>query len=91
MLDCAGGIRTLPGVVELQGSSVPPWNDYLIRWFNRALTSFPDQVTEAERQRHFAWITKTVGWEDFVYPQALHNPFQGEFTPTARPGPAVAT
>ncbi len=62
-----------------------PWNDYLIRWFNRALTSFPDQVTAAERQRHFAWITKTVGWEDFVYPQALHNPFQGAFTPTARP------
>ena len=63
-----------------------PWNDYLIRWFNRALTSFPAQVTDAERQRHFAWITKTVGWEDFVYPQALHNPFQGAFAPTARPG-----
>ena len=57
-----------------------PWNDYLIRWFNRALTSFPDQVTDAERERHFAWITKTVGWDDFVYPQALHNPFQGAFT-----------
>jgi CxxC motif-containing protein (DUF1111 family) len=63
-----------------------PWNDYLIRWFNRALTAFPDQVTEAERERHFAWITKTVGWDDFVYPQALHNPFQGAFTPTARTG-----
>lgn len=62
-----------------------PWNDYLIRWFNRALTAFPEQVTEAERQRHFAWTTKTVGWEDFVYPQALHNPFQGAFVHTARP------
>ncbi len=61
-----------------------PWNDYLNRWFNRALASFPDQVTPAEKERHFAWITKAVGWEDFVYPQALFNPFQGAFTPTER-------
>jgi len=62
-----------------------PWNGYLKDWFNRALAAFPDQVTAAERERHFAWITKSVGWEDFLYPQAVSNPFQGVFEPTKRP------
>ena len=83
--DCAGGIRAHSRAVESGDVQYQPWNDYLIRWFNRALTSFPDQVTKAESERHFAWVTQTVDWESFVYPQALHNPFQGTFTPTARP------
>ncbi len=65
--------------------SIQPYNDYLIRWFNRALASFPDQVTPAERQRHFAWTTTEVKWEDFVYPQALHNPFQGAYPAKDKP------
>ena len=55
------------------------YNKLLFTWFNNALAQFPNDVTPAELQRHFPWTGQKITWEDFVYPQALFNPFLGTF------------
>lgn len=61
---------------ELQYSK---YNDLLLAWFNGALKNFPADLSEAELQAHFPWSGNEVAWEAFLYPQAVHNPFLGQF------------
>ena len=55
------------------------YNDNLLNWFNAALQKFPSDISPAELQRHFPWSGTPVTWESFVYPQAVANPFLGQF------------
>jgi CxxC motif-containing protein (DUF1111 family) len=56
------------------------YNSFLLSWFNGALQSFPNNFSKADLQRHFPWSGTAVTWENFVYPQAVLNPFLGQFT-----------
>lgn len=58
------------------------YNDLLLRWFNGALQNFPADAGAAEQQRHFPWSGTPVTWESFLYPQALANPFLGQYDST---------
>ena len=55
------------------------YNDNLLAWFNGALARFPSDVSNAELQRHFPWSGAPITWETFLYPQAVLNPFLGQF------------
>jgi len=55
------------------------YNEFLLTWFNGALKSFPDDFSQAELQRHFPWNGAEVGWDTVLYPQAVLNPFLGQF------------
>ncbi len=62
------------------------YNANLLTWLNGALQNFaidagPIQLQggPAELQRHFPWSGAPVTWESFVYPQAVANPFLGQF------------
>jgi CxxC motif-containing protein (DUF1111 family) len=55
------------------------YNDLLLTWFNGALKSFPTDLGQAEIQTHFPWNGQEVSWETFLYPQAVRNPFLGQF------------
>ncbi len=54
-------------------------NDFLLNWFNNALTNFPKDLSQAEIQHHFPWSGTTVTWEGFIYPRAMLNPFLGSY------------
>jgi CxxC motif-containing protein (DUF1111 family) len=80
-------------------SQVPPnqndlqyqkYNGLLLMWFNMAVNKFPTDLSQADLQRHFPWSGTGVSWENFLYPQAVLNPFLGQFasTQTAPPDPA---
>jgi hypothetical protein len=80
-------------------SQVPPdkndlqyakYNGFLLNWFNTALQNFPNDFSQADLERHFPWSGTQVSWETFLYPQAVLNPFLGQFasTQTAPPDPA---
>lgn len=51
------------------------YNDFLVTWFNSALTNFP---TDRDNTRHFPWSGATIDWA-FIYPRAIRNPFLGTF------------
>lgn len=55
------------------------YNGFLMTWFNGALKNFPTDAGAAENQRHFPWSGSEVTWETFLYPQAIQNPFLGQF------------
>jgi hypothetical protein len=78
-------------------SEVPPnpdnlqykkYNQFLLAWFNGALQNFPNDLSKADVQRHFPWSGAEVSWETFLYPQAVLNPFLGQFAAT-QTAPAV--
>jgi hypothetical protein len=60
------------------------YNNNLLTWFNGALANFPNNFTTADLQRHFPWSGTQVTWGDGsptdLYPQAVLNPFLGQFT-----------
>lgn len=58
------------------------YNQFLLTWFNGALKSFLSDFSQAELQRHFPWSGTEVTWENFLYPQAVLNPFLGQFAHT---------
>ena len=64
------------------------YNDFLLQWFNAALTAFPSDVGKAENQRHFPWSGNPVTWAT-IYPQSALNPFLGQFEYTQTTGPNV--
>ena len=64
------------------------YNNNLLAWFNNALSSFPNGFSKADLQRHFPWSGTGVTWETFLYPQAVLNPFLGQFADT-QTAPAV--
>jgi hypothetical protein len=55
------------------------YNNFLLTWFNGALANFPNNFSPADLQRHFPWSGNPVSWENFLYPQAVNNPFLGTF------------
>ncbi len=55
------------------------YNENLLAWFNAALKSFPNDVGQAELQHHFPWSGAEIAWETFLYPQAVLNPFLGQY------------
>lgn len=61
------------------------YNDFLLQWFNYALTNFKGDQGTAENQRHFPWSGNPMRWEDF-YPQSAQNPFIGTFAAAKPPG-----
>ena len=65
-----------PNAADLQYGK---YNDNLLNWFNAALKNFPGDSGAAELQRHFPWSGTPVTWEQFLYPQAVANPFLGQF------------
>jgi hypothetical protein len=58
----------------------PVLNGNLINWFNNALTNFPTNFSIADLQRHFPWTGTQVTWAADLYPQAILNPFLGQFS-----------
>lgn len=73
-------LRTVPSdPTKLQYAK---YNNLLLGWFNNALKHFPTDFSKAEGQRHFPWNGNAVTWETFLYPQALLNPYLGEFDTT---------
>jgi CxxC motif-containing protein (DUF1111 family) len=66
------------------------YNDNLFQWFNLALSNYTKDFSLADRQRKFPWTGAGVTWEDFLRPQAIANPFLGEFdyVQTADPVPS---
>jgi CxxC motif-containing protein (DUF1111 family) len=59
------------------------YNRFLLTWFNGALKSFTSDFSQADLQRHFPWSGREVTWDSFLYPQAVLNPFLGQFAHTA--------
>ncbi len=62
------------------------YNDNLLAWFNGALKSFPSDFKND--QRHFPWTGSEITWETFLYPQAVLNPFLGQYA-DVQTAPAV--
>ena len=58
------------------------YNQFLLTWFNGALKSVAQDFSRAELQHHFPWNGTEVSWATFLYPQALLNPFLGQFAHT---------
>lgn len=61
------------------------YNDFLLQWFNYALTNFKTDQGPAENQRRFPWSGNPMQWKDF-YPQSAQNPFLGTFAAEKPPG-----
>ena len=53
--------------------------DFLLKWFNNALSKFPTDLGKDETQHHFPWSGTQVTWKDFIYPRAVLNPFLGSY------------
>jgi CxxC motif-containing protein (DUF1111 family) len=68
------------------------YNDFLLIWFNRAVSSFATDAGPLEGQHHFPWNPNPVpiSWETFLYPQGAQNPFLGQYlsTPPGIPAPS---
>jgi hypothetical protein len=58
----------------------PQYNGNLLGWFNNALANFPNNFSTADIQRHFPWTGTPLSWATDLYPQAVLNPFLGQFT-----------
>jgi hypothetical protein len=63
-------------------------------WFNNALKSFPTNTSPADLQRHFPWpgtwsggrpLVPPFDWGTWTYPQAVANPFLGQFSFVGNP------
>jgi CxxC motif-containing protein (DUF1111 family) len=52
------------------------YNDFLLTWFNSALTNFPK---DRDNTRHFPWSGASIDWA-WIYDRAVHNPFLGTFS-----------
>lgn len=88
---CTGGNGETTCTMALAGfdlREVPPaaadlqyakYNANLLTWFNGAVQAFATDFSAAELQRHFPWSGIPVTWESFLYPQAVANPFLGQF------------
>jgi len=88
---CAGGNGETTCTMVLAGFNLRPvapaaadlqyakYNDNLLQWFNGALQAFATDFSPAELQRHYPWTGTPVTWANFLYPQALANPFLGQF------------
>lgn len=73
------GFDLRPVAASASGLQYGPYNANLLGWFNAALQSFPADLGADELQRHFPWSGAPVTWESFLYPQAVANPFLGQF------------
>jgi Di-haem oxidoreductase, putative peroxidase len=60
------------------GTSTP--NQNLLTWFSNAVQNFPRNFTQADFYRHFPWSGTAVTWGTDLYPQAVLNPFLGQFS-----------
>jgi CxxC motif-containing protein (DUF1111 family) len=58
------------------------YNQNLFAWFNNALAQFPTNLGTNDTLRHFPWTGTQVSWATDLYPQAVLNPFMGQFTYT---------
>ena len=97
---CPAGTGTPPCILVMGGFDLDPvspvqtalqyqqYNGNLLGWFNNALANFPNNFSTADLQRHFPWSGTQVSWETDLYPQAVLNPFLGQFTFKER-APAV--
>lgn len=72
-------LREVQQNVTNQNFQYQKYNQFLLTWFNDALANFRTDFSLAQRQRHFPWDGERVSWENFLYPQAIQNPFLGEF------------
>jgi CxxC motif-containing protein (DUF1111 family) len=79
MVLAAFNLREVQQDVGNPGFQYQKYNQFLFTWFNDALKNFATDFSLAQRQHHFPWNGAPVSWETFVYPQAVQNPFQGEF------------
>ncbi len=59
---------------------------FYYQWFNAALASFPNKFGRLIFNDIFPGVEIRVSWENYLYPQAVNNPFLGTFqfkqTPT---------
>jgi hypothetical protein len=69
-----------PVSTDLTTLQYPKYNGNLFAWFNNALAQFPINFSAADLARHFPWNGAQLSWPTDVAPQALLNPFQGQFT-----------
>jgi hypothetical protein len=60
------------------GTSTP--NHNLLTWFSNAVQNFPRNFTQADFYRHFPWSGAAVNWATDLWPQAVLNPFLGQFS-----------
>ena len=74
------GAFDLDPVSPVQNSlQYPQYNGNLLGWFNNALAHFPNDFSTADLQRHFPWNGAQLSWATDLYPQAVLNPFLGQF------------
>jgi hypothetical protein len=80
-----GGFALVPVDPDQNMLEYPKYNGFLLSWFNNALQNFPNDLGQADLQRHFPWSGMGVKWHPLtpehtdLYPQALLNPFLGQF------------
>jgi hypothetical protein len=55
-------------------------------WFNNALKNFPTDLGPKDIQHHFPWLDTQLSWANQVYPQAILNPFLGQYAFTTPGG-----
>ena len=72
-------LAVVPEKLDNKDFQYGKYNRLLFTWFNNALARFPKDVTTAELERHYPWTGQKITWENFLYPQALFNPFLGTF------------
>jgi len=78
-LAMAGFDLSKPVSSALASLQYPRYNGNLFTWFNNALKAFGADFSEADLLRKFPWDGTPVSWETFLYPQAVQNPFLGQF------------
>ena len=71
---------------DLSNLQYRKYNEFLLTWFNGALKDFTNDFSKPELQRHFPWSGAQVSWDAFLYPQAVLNPFLGQFASTETAG-----
>jgi CxxC motif-containing protein (DUF1111 family) len=74
-----GGFDLSPVPQNFNDLQYNKYNGFLLAWFNHALQNFPNDLGQADLQRHFPWNGMGVSWDTFLYPQAVLNPFLGKF------------
>jgi CxxC motif-containing protein (DUF1111 family) len=74
-----GGFDLSPVPPNLGDLQYNKYNSFLLTWFNDALQKFPNDLSQADLQRHFPWSGMGVTWGTFLYPQSVLDPFLGQF------------
>ena len=74
-------LAPVPATLPSDDMTFSKYNDFLLRWFNNALTNFKTDQGTAENQRHFPWSGNSMEWGDFQL-QSAQNPFLGTFAIT---------